>query len=153
VATLSVVVDPDVEIGAVQDERGRAIVTPFHDALVAAMSDAGFHVVPATAPHDLTVHVKLARIGFNYGAWGDGVVVQLSGSNQVVTQVTRPSLNFVHLEGADTPARLTFAAHMVVNAFNRDRKVADYAASHPPSVAPAPTSVPLPGASPASAAR
>ncbi len=113
---LGIFVDPDVEVGTVQDEKGRELVGLFHDALATALSDAGYHVVAATSsPHELIVHAKLARVGYEYGSWGDGVAIEVRAGDAVVAHAGRASLNFVHLEGATTSARVTFAARELVN--------------------------------------
>ena len=131
-ARLSVYADPDATVVDVKNERGRELVAPFHDAVAKAMSDAGYHLVDsATAPHDLTVHMRLARVGFNYGTWADGVVLEVTAGGQAVGQVARKNLNFVHLEGADTPARLTFAAHTLVNSLSHEPSIEQYAENHP----------------------
>ncbi len=149
-AKLSLFVDPEVAVAEARDERGRELLAPFRDAVAAAFNDAGYHVVPAaTAAHDLTIHVKVARVGFAYGPWADGVVLEiLGGDGQVLGKVARSNLNFVHLEGADTAARLRFAAHELVNSVGRQPMV-DYASSHVGNAAPASNGAPSSGTGPA----
>jgi hypothetical protein len=131
-AKLTVFVDPDVEVGVVQDEKGRELLPEWCEALAAALNDAGYHVVASsTAPHDLTFHTKVARVGFNYVRWADGVVVEVKAPDQTVTQATRKALNFVHIEGKDTAARLTFAARSLVNALGPDARLEDFAKTRP----------------------
>jgi len=136
-AALTVFVEPEAKIGEVKDERGRVLVAPFHDALAGAFTEAGYHVATASSqPHDLTVRVELGRVGYMYGPWADDVMLAVYGGQEGLASVRRDNLAFAHIEGEDVPARLLFAAHVLVNRVTKSARVEAYAASHPPSAAP-----------------
>jgi hypothetical protein len=164
VAAMRVYVEPDAMIGKVLQERGREVIPRFREALDAALVAAGYHVLDtADTPHDLTIRMSIARVGFAYRPWAEGVLLEVTGGGRVLAQASRPTLNWMSAEGRTTPERLVFAAHTFVNQIDEDPALAQFAASAPPlqpvhaaaPVAPtpppaaaAPLAAPAPAASP-----
>jgi hypothetical protein len=154
-STLRVFVDPDVTISEVADERGRAVLGPFHDALNTVFYEAGFKVVNAASEaHDLTVHVSIGKLGYTTGVpWGYLVALDLSDGNKVHAHASRDSINYVHLEGPDVTTRMTFAARRLVNVFTHDLLLEQYAVQHTAETpAAAPTMPTIPATAPISSA-
>jgi hypothetical protein len=129
-ARLSVFVDPEVSSSRVADEQGREAVALFHDALEGAFKDAGYHVV-ASGPRDLSVHVSVGTIGYNYGPWADKVRLDVFAGAKPIAAVSRPTLNFMSMEGHTTDARIAFAAHTCVNEITAMPEVEQVAAATP----------------------
>lgn len=156
-ASLSIFVDPEATVAAVQNEQGRPLLIAFHDVLQTSLKEAGYRVVASAAsPHDLTIHLNVARLGFNTWPWADGVVLEVTAGGQTVSELKRPTLNWMSMEGHDTPTRLAYAAHAAVNAITTHPRIEQFAATPPGAAVPAPATAPAaaplaPAAAPAPA--
>jgi len=159
-ASLTVLLDPNVSVGEVRNEKGLEIKPMVQDALAKGLTEAGYRVV-TDGSADLTLHVTLAKVGYaKYGTaeqvWAEGIALDVSGGNLALAHEKRPTVNWSDYEGGNTAERLAFTARLLVNRMSTDKKIVSYATSHagtaPTAVVVLPVVTPSPAASPSPAA-